>query len=247
MQHSGIASPTHGDRLMMNLTPTELERLTIFQAAELARRYRSLGIRLSHPEAVAFIADELLTAARRGLDHADVLALGASLLTTDDVEPGVAEMVPFIAVEPTFAEGTKLVVVFDPVKPGKLPRGDEPVPGELIPGEGSIELNAGRRRVRLSVTNTGDRAIQVRSHSHFFEVNRALQFDRAQAFGMKLDRPSGTGVRFDPGVAVEVDLVAMGGTGEVHGFGNLTNGSIHDPDVRTRALAAAQREGYRGA
>jgi len=76
----------------MNLTPTELERLTIFSAAELARRYRTLGIRLSHPEAVALISDELLTAARRGLPHADVLALGGTLLTADDVEPGVAAM-----------------------------------------------------------------------------------------------------------------------------------------------------------
>ncbi len=215
---------------MMNLTPTEQERLTIFTAAELARRYRSLGIRLSHPEAVALIADELLTAARRGLAHADVLALGGSLLTTDDVEPGVAEMVPYIAVEPTFAEGTKLVVVFDPIKPGKAAPTQEPVPGEIIPAEGEITLNAGRRRVRLSVTNTGDRAIH-----------------RAQAFGMKLDRPSGTGVRFDPGVTVEVDLVAFGGTGDVHGFGNLTDGSIHDPAVRQRALDAAKRAGYLGA
>lgn len=232
---------------MMNLTPTEQERLTIFTAAELARRYRSLGIRLSHPEAVALIADELLTAARRGLAHADVLALGCSLLTTDDVEPGVAEMVPYIAVEPTFAEGTKLVVVFDPIRPGKAPQSPEPVPGEILTAEGEITLNPGRRRVRLSVTNTGDRAIQVRSHSHFFEVNRALDFDRAQAFGMKLDRPSGTGVRFDPGVTVEVELVAFGGTGDVHGFGNLTDGSIHDPAVRQRALDAAKRAGYLGA
>lgn len=232
---------------MMNLTPTELERLTIFSAAELARRYRSLGIRLSHPEAVALIADELLTAGRRGLAYDAVVELGASLLTTDDVEPGVAEMIPYIAVEPTFAEGTKLVVVFDPVKPGRLPRAESPVPGELLPADGDIELNAGRARVRLTVTNTGDRAIQVRSHSHFFETNRALQFDRARAFGMRLDRPSGTGVRFDPGVAVEVDLVAFGGTGEVHGFGNLTNGSIADPRVRAAALEAAKRNGYRGA
>ncbi|MBK8015600.1 MAG: urease subunit beta [Betaproteobacteria bacterium] len=231
----------------MNLTPTEQERLTIFTAAELARRYRSLGIRLSHPEAVALIADETLTAARRGLSHADVLAYGASLLTTDDVEPGVAGMIPFVAVEPTFAEGTKLVVVFDPVKPGSRPATDEPVPGEIIPAQGEIELNAGRRQVRLSVVNTGDRTIQVRSHAHFFEVNRALEFDRARAFGMRLDRPSGTGVRFEPGVRVEVDLVAFGGSGEVHGFGDLTNGPVNDTDVRDRALARARSAGYRGA
>lgn len=230
----------------MNLTPTELERLTIFSAAELARRYRTLGIRLSHPEAVALISDELLTAARRGLPHADVLALGGTLLTTDDVEPGVAAMIPYIAVEPTFEEGTKLVVVFDPVKPGSRPLASEPVPGEILPADGDIELNAGRERVRLAVTNTGDRAIQVRSHAHFFEVNRALEFDRARAFGMRLDRPSGTGVRFDPGVTVEVDLVSYGGSRDVHGFGNLTNGRVGDPDIRAAALARAQAGGYRG-
>ncbi len=232
---------------MMNLTPTELERLTVFTAAELARRYRSLGIRLSHPEAVALITDEIMTGARRGLAYTELVDLGAGLLTTDDVEAGVAQMIPYIAVEGSFAEGTKLVVVFDPIKPGKQPVTGTPVPGEIIPAEGDVELNAGRRRVRVTVTNTGDRAIQVRSHAHFFEVNRALHFDRAAAFGMRLDRPSGTGVRFDPGIAVEVDLVVIGGTGEVHGFGQLTNGSIHDPKVRKAALELAKRRGYRGA
>jgi urease subunit gamma/beta len=232
---------------MMNLTPTELERLTIFTAAELARRYRSQGIRLSHPEAVALITDEVLTAARRDLPHAELVDLAGQLLTTDDVEPGVAAMIPFIALEAPMAEGTKLVVVFDPVKPGRAPLPDEPVPGEIIPREGSIEINAGRRRVTLDVLNTGDRAIQVRSHAHFFEVNRALQFDRAAAFGMRLDRPSGTGVRFEPGVAASVALVAIGGSADVHGFADLTNGPVADPAVRERALAAARARGYRGA
>lgn len=231
---------------MMNLSPTEMERLTLFSAAELARRYRSLGIRLSHPEAVALIADEVLTAARRGLAYAEVVALGGALLTTDDVEPGVASMLPFVAVEPTFAEGTKLVVVFDPIRPGTEDTSGEPVPGEIITPEGDVELNVGRARVTVTVTNTADRAIQVRSHAHFFEVNRALLFDRTLSFGMRLDRPSGTGVRFDPGVAVDVDLVAYGGTGDVHGFGDLTNGSVADPDVRARAIEAARKLGYQG-
>jgi urease subunit gamma/beta len=156
-------------------------------------------------------------------------------------------MLPYVAVEPTFEEGTKLVVVFDPIKPGREPRPAGPVPGEILPAEGEIELNADRPRVRLTVTNTGDRSIQVRSHAHFFEVNRALDFDRGQAFGMRLDRPSGTGVRFDPGVSVEVDLVAYGGTGEVHGFGGLTNGPVSDDSVRERALQRARAAGYRGA
>jgi urease subunit gamma/beta len=232
---------------MMNLTPTELERLTIFTAAELARRYRAQGIRLSHPEAVALITDEVLTAARRDLSHAEMVDVAGQLLTTNEVEPGVASMIPFIAIEAPMAEGTKLVVVFDPVKPGREAAHGGPVPGEIIPGEGTVEINAGRQRVTLEVLNTGDRAIQVRSHAHFFEVNRALQFDRAAAFGMRLDRPSGTGVRFEPGVPVAVTLVAIGGSADVHGFADLTSGPVSDPAVRERALAAARARGYRGA
>ncbi len=232
---------------MMNLTPTELERLTIFSAAELARRYRSQGIRLSHPEAVALITDEVMTGARRGMPHPALADLGGRLLTTDHVEPGVETMIPFIAIEACFEEGTKLVVVFDPIKPGKQPPAQEPVPGEVIPADGEIEINAGRRRVSVEVVNTGDRAIQVRSHAHFFETNRALAFDRAAAFGMRLDRPSGTGVRFDPGVKTTVDLVEIGGSGRIRGFAGLTEGSIHDPAVKAAALQRARERGYLGA
>lgn len=240
----------------MNLTPTELERLTIFTAAELARRYRSQGIRLSHPEAVALISDEVLTAARKGMMHADLVDYGRSLLTTDDVEPGVEHMIPFLCVEACMAEGTKLVTVFDPIKPGPIkperaanptePSGIEPIPGEIITQPGEIEINAGRESVSLDVLNTGDRAIQVRSHAHFFEVNRALKFDRAATFGMRLDRPSGTGIRFQPGEITRVDLVRIGGTGNVHGFGRLTEGSIHSGEVKQRGLRLAKERGYQG-
>ena len=232
---------------MMNLTPTEVERLTIFTAAELARRYRSLGIKLSHPEAVALITDEVLTGARKGMSHTELTDLGARLLSTDDVMPGVAPMIPYIAIEGCFEEGTKLVVVFDPIKPGSQPLTDEPTPGELILADGDIEINAGRERVTLAVINTGDRAIQVRSHAHFFETNRALEFDRSQAFGMRLDRPSGTGVRFDPGIKTMVDLVQIGGTGKLRGFAELTEGSIYSDEIRQAALTRAQERGYKGA
>jgi urease subunit gamma/beta len=229
----------------MNLSPTELERLTIFGAAELARRYKSQGIRLSHPEAVAFITDEVLTAARRGLAHADLVALGGSLLTSDDVEPGVPTMIPFIAMEANMEQGTKLVAIFDPVKPGKQ-RSEGVVPGEIIPGGGDIEINAGRKRATIEVINTGDRAIQVRSHAHFFEVNRALKFDREKAYGMRLDRPSGTGMRFDPGAATQVELVAMAGKRLVLGFSQLTEGALDDPAVKAAALKKAKASGYQG-
>lgn len=92
------------------------------------------------------------------------------------------------------------------------------IPGEIIPAEGEIELNAGAAVVTLRVGNTGDRPIQVGSHYHFFETNPALAFDRAAARGMRLDIPAGTAVRFEPGQAREVTLVPFGGARVVYGF-----------------------------
>jgi len=232
---------------MMNLTPTETERLIIFTAAEFARRNRERGIRLSHPEAVALIADEMLLAARAGTPHHEIVDMAGRLLTTDDVMPGVAEMTSVIAVDACFEEGTKMLAVFEPIGPGREPVAPHPIAGEIITPEGDVELNAGRERVTLEVINTGDRDIQVRSHAHFFEVNRALQFDRAKAFGMRLDTGSGTGMRFEPGVRKPVDLVRFAGAGVVKGQAGLTEGAIGSQDVRRRALDEARRRGYRGA
>jgi urease subunit beta len=92
------------------------------------------------------------------------------------------------------------------------------VPGELFVKEGEIELNAGRATTTLRVANTGDRPIQVGSHYHFFETNAALQFDRAQARGMRLDIPAGTAVRFEPGQTREVTLIAVAGGRRIYGF-----------------------------
>jgi urease beta subunit len=98
--------------------------------------------------------------------------------------------------------------------------------GFYLFAEGDIELNAGRRTARIEVANTGDRPIQVGSHAHFFEVNRALQFDRRAAFGMRLDIPAGTAVRFEPGDRKTVTLVAFGGRGFVSGMNGLVQGVI---------------------
>ena len=232
----------------MLLTPTEIERLTVFNAAELARRHRARGIKLSQPEAVALICDEILMGAREGRSVADLASLGSTLLTTDDVLPGVGAMTPKIQVEGMFPDGAKMVTVHQPIRPGKAPPEETGyTPGELIPAGGEIELNRSRRRRRVRVTNTGDRPVQVGSHYHFFEANKALEFDRAAAFGMRLDIPAGVSRRFEPGVTREVDLVAIGGTGEVSGFNNLTNGSVHSDEVKARALERARARGYRGA
>ncbi len=224
----------------MLLTPTELERLTIYTAAELARKRRAKGLKLNHPETVAFIADEILEGAREGRSVADLIGWGATLLTTDDVMPGVAAMLPILQVEGTFPDGTKLVTVHDPVRPGRVAVAPGPTPGEILPADGDIEINAGRRRHTLRARNTGDRPIQIGSHYHFFEANRALDFDRGAAFGMHLDIPAGTAVRFEPGEEKEVTLAAFDGTGEIVGLNALTNGTTHGEDARDAALARAR-------
>ncbi|AFY42327.1 Urease subunit beta [Nostoc sp. PCC 7107] len=100
------------------------------------------------------------------------------------------------------------------------------IPGEIIPAAGEIELNAGRSTVKLQVANTGDRPIQIGSHFHFYEVNNALNFDREQARGMRLDIPAGTAVRFEPGDEKEVTLVPLVGSRQVYGFNGKINGNL---------------------
>jgi urease beta subunit len=111
-------------------------------------------------------------------------------------------------------------------------------PGEYLLEDGPITLNAGRTTARVLVSNTGDRPVQVGSHYHFFEVNRALVFDRALAYGMRLDIAAGTAVRFEPGEQKEVPLVAFEGNRRIYGHRGLVNGALDDEAVRERALRA---------
>jgi len=115
------------------------------------------------------------------------------------------------------------------------------VPGEVITADGSVALNEGRETATVTVANTGDRPVQVGSHFHFFEANRALAFDREAAFGMRLDIAAGTAVRFEPGEETTVDLVAIGGKRRVQGLNNLTDGSLGDPEA---AMARARERGF---
>ena len=117
-------------------------------------------------------------------------------------------------------------------------------PVEYLVPEEEIELNAGRSTVELMVKNTGDRPIQVGSHYHFFEANRALDFDRRRAYGMRLDIPAGTAVRFEPGDERRVTLVAFGGARRAIGFGGLVDGALTDPDG---AIGRARERGFLGA
>jgi urease subunit gamma/beta len=230
------------------LTPTEMERLTIYVAAELARKHKAKGLPLNHPEAVAYIVDEILEGAREGRSVADLISWGSTLLTADDVMAGVAHLMSMIQVEGTFPDGTKLVTIHDPIRPGKRKSAEaEVVPGEIISDDGDIELNAGRLKATLKVVNTGDRPIQIGSHYHFFETNKALDFDREKSFGMHLDIPAGTSVRFAPGESKEVVLTEFGGTGELLGLNGLTEGNWRSEANKAEALQRARERGFKGA
>jgi urease beta subunit len=117
--------------------------------------------------------------------------------------------------------------------------------GRLDLQAGEIEINAGRRTVELTVENTGDRPIQVGSHFHFFEVNAALAFDRARAFGLHLDIPSGTAARFEPGEDKRVILTEYAGKQAVYGFNGLTDGSVRSSEVKALAIQRAQAQGFK--
>ena len=231
----------------MLLTQTEMERLTIYVAAEMARKRKGKGLRLNYPEATAYIADEILEGAREGKSVAQLISFGSTLLSTDDVMPGVAELMPILQVEGTFPDGTKLVTVHEPIRPGTQSAIPSHSPGEIIAADGDIEINAGRRKTTLTAVNTGDRPIQIGSHFHFFEVNKAMQFNREKAFGMHLDIAAGTAVRFEPGASKEVPLVEFGGTGEIFGLNSLTNGSTRSGSRKAEALRKAKDLGFKGA
>ena len=208
----------------MLLTQHEQERLMVAGAAEVARRRRARGLLLNHPEAVAILTDWVLEAARDGMSVAEIMSAGRNVLDTSDVMPGVEALIDELQAEATFPDGTKLVTLHGPIQPALAgtDRGDERVvPGEVLLADGDIELLAGRDLLAMSVLNTGDRPVQVGSHFHFAEANEALQFDRAAAVGRRLAVPAGTSVRFEPGIAIDVELVAYAGARITAGFRGL--------------------------
>lgn len=118
------------------------------------------------------------------------------------------------------------------------------IPGEVILGEGDIVALQGRQTVEVTVANTGDRPIQVGSHCHFFEANRALRFDREKAYGFRLQVPAGTAVRFEPGEDKRVMLVSIGGNRVAYGINGLVNGRLDDSNVKARSMTAAREQGF---
>jgi urease beta subunit len=117
------------------------------------------------------------------------------------------------------------------------------IPGEYLLANAHVIANEGRREIELEIANTGDRPIQVGSHFHFFEANRALRFDRAAAFGMRLNIPAGTAVRFEPGDSKKIMLVEIGGTKHVYGLNGLTTG-LADESTKQAALKRATDQGF---
>jgi urease subunit gamma/beta len=194
----------------MRLTEWEEERLLIFSAAELARRHRAAGLALNAPEAIALICDAMLEAARAGASYGDVQAAGLAAVRREDVMPGVRELVDEVRLEVLMGDGTRLVVLVDPLGDGAAH--DVAGPGAVIPAERApVDTAAGGERLRLTVRNDSRRAVRVSSHYPFDRVNARLSFDRRAAAGFRLDLPAGASLRWAPGEEREVDLIRYGG------------------------------------
>jgi urease subunit gamma/beta len=233
----------------MHLTPRELDKLALHQAGVLAQKRLARGVRLNYPEAVALIATQLLEFIRDGRSVAELMDLGRQLLGHADVADGVADMIDEVQVEGTFPDGTKLVTVHHPIvaergnmdlalygsflpHPGEARaqrvESIEGPAGQVLAAAGHITLNDGRDGRQLEVANRGDRPIQVGSHYHFAETNRALTFDRGAAYGMRLDIPAGTAVRFEPGETRTVNLVPIAGNRVIAGGNAFAEGPVSD-------------------
>lgn len=245
----------------MHLSPRDIDKLILHGAAFLAQKRLARGLRLNYPEAVALIASQILELIRDGRSVAELMDVGRRMLGRAQVLPGVPELIAEVQVEGTFPDGTKLVTVHHPIAldhgdlalalhgsflpvPAAFPSaGEVPVPGEVMAAPGEIELNAGRETVSLAVLNTGDRPVQVGSHYPFAETNRALEFDRSRAYGMRLDIPAGTAVRFEPAECKTVQLVAFAGARVIRGGNALGDGPVSDAG-RARFLAAVNDGGF---
>ena len=219
----------------MRLVPREQDRLLLFLAAELARKRRARGLRLNQAEAVALIADEVCEAARDGRAYAEAEAAGYGVLGPRDVLEGVPDLVRRVEVEALFADGSRLIVLHDPVA----------ATGPLPHGEAGLQWLAQDRA--LTVVNEGEVPIGVTSHFHFFETNRALRFDRAAAWGLRLAIAPGEKVFFDPGIPHEVYLVPFAGARVIRGHAGLADGPLDAPGALEAALELARERGYRGA
>ncbi|MFH1118001.1 MAG: urease subunit beta [Pseudomonadota bacterium] len=250
----------------MRLSPREIDKLILHNAGFLAQKRYARGLRLNYVESVALIASQLQELIREGYTVADLMDIGRKILGMNDVLPDVAEMIHEVQVEGTFPDGTKLVTVHDPISRetgdpdlalygSGLTKTDAPklsdtivhnTPGEIICEDGDVILNEGRKTTTLRVTNMGDRPVQVGSHYPFFEANPRLLFVRKQAYGYRLDIPSGAAVRFEPGESKTVNLVEIAGERTVYGGNGLISGRLSEENLEV-SLEKARAQGFLGA
>ncbi|KAH8113067.1 urease [Phellopilus nigrolimitatus] len=253
----------------MRLLPREQEKLLLHQAGFLAQKRLARGQRLNRAEAIALIASQLQERIRDG-NHsvAALMQLGKNMLGRRHVLPAVVPLLHEIQVEGTFHDGVFLVTVHDPIctESGNLEEAlygsflpipssalfpvidpaeyaPESAPGAVVVRKERIAINAGRSRLRLRVTNNGDRPVQIGSHYHFVETNGALFFDRARAYGRRLDIPAGTAVRFEPGDTKTVALVSIAGACIVSGGNALATG-VMDPSRTDAIVIALVQKGF---
>jgi urease subunit gamma/beta len=222
----------------VELTPSELDRLLIFNVAQLAQSRRDRGVKLNKPEAVALISNAVIEAARDGASHSSALQAGLAAVTNDELLPGVGPLLSGIAIEAVFSDGRRLVVVdfesTDNDVPGKVTR--------LTP----IVQKSNPDIVSVIVVNESEIQISVTAHMHFFEANPRLRFDRVASYGRHLQIPAGEHVDFPPGVEVSVNLVPITGNRILIGFAGLVDGPLDAPGAKESAIAKATSLGYLG-
>ena len=216
----------------MFLTNREQEKLMLYTASKLALERKERGLKLNFPEATAILSSYIIEGARDGKSVAQLMVDATKVLKEDDVMEGVASMMYMVQVEATFDDGTKLVTVHNPIAYSKTSM----IPGEYIVDEGEIELNVNKEITTIQVINKGDRPVQIGSHYHFFEVNSALDFERIQAYGKRLDIAAGTSVRFEPGSIKSINLIDFSGRRYVSGFNGLVEGFLDDENVKAKAM-----------
>ena len=222
----------------MELTPSELDRLLIFNVAQLAQSRRARGVKLNKPEAVAIISHAVIEAARDGASHAEALSAGLNALSDAELLPGVGPLLTGIAVEAVFSDGRRLVMIdFDSA--------DLDIPGKVTRLE-PISASKNQETISIRVSNESDIQISVTTHMHFFEVNPKLRFDRVASYGRHLSIPAGEHVDFPPGVEVSVNLVPISGDRVLIGFAGLVDGPLDAPGAKEDAITKARSLGYLG-
>jgi urease subunit gamma/beta len=212
----------------MHLAPSDTEKLLLSVAGMVARDRLARGVLLNHPEAVALLSTWVIERAREGMGVSELMEAGRGVLTASEVLPDVPPLLHDVQVEATFPDGRKLVTIHDPIRrepdEGQSEgHGDgySDGPGAVRLAKGDLEINADRtaeERGTLVIVNTGDRPVQIGSHLHLPDANAALDFDREAAQGFRLDIPSGTSRRFEPGASRVVPIVSLRGRRVVPGL-----------------------------